>query len=133
MSKIKIGMLLIPLILALGSTAHAAAVKINKDQWDAVSPADKQKITAGLRRSGILKRNDYIIGSPNVGVYSRSIFMPLGDLEPLAGVFSGACRIGCDGIAAGALVWCGANTAGAGLIACIAGAEAGRELCKSQC
>jgi len=103
-----------------------ADLLINKDEWDAVSPAEQQAITDGLIQSGSLRPGDRIVGDPSVPTSSSRTgerFDPFGDL----------CKAACDVVAGSAAGWCTANTAGAGLAACLAAAEIARNECRNRC
>jgi hypothetical protein len=97
------------------------------NQWDAISKDEQEKITNGLRSCGSLKPGDNIVSGSTKSFDPDSPISiqwdPIGDI----------CRIGCDTAAGTALVWCDANTAGLGLIACVAAAEAIRQSCRNGC
>ena len=105
-----------------------ADVAVNQTQWNAVSASDQTRIVNGLRQSGALKSNDRIVGDPNAPELTAST-----TLQPLWNPLDDLCKVACDVAAAAGLAWCTANTAGVGLAACIAAAEAARNLCKDQC
>jgi hypothetical protein len=106
-----------------------ADIKVNKQQWDALSEQEQNAITDGLRSKGSLRDDDRIVGDPDVAAFDEKSQLgpmwwnPIGDI----------CRAGCDTVAAGAAAWCTANTAGAGLLVCLAAAEAARQECRSHC
>jgi len=105
-----------------------AEIKINENQWNAVSADEQRKIIDGLRSTGALQPDDVIVGDPSVPeITEETVFAPM--WNPLKDL----CKAGCDIAAAAALAWCTANTAGVGLAACIAAAELARAECKRRC
>lgn len=129
-----IGFLLIAAAVCnFNSTATAAEIKLNKSQWDAVSKEEQQKIITGLKQTKLLGLGDTIVGDPNAQEFdNQKEFAPLTN-PIIGGVFSGPCKLACDIAAASALTWCGANTVGLALTACIAAAVLGRDECKKRC
>lgn len=105
-----------------------ADLKINKQQWDALSSEDQKAITDGLRSTGGLKIGDRIVGDPNVPLFDENT-----KLEPLWNPIQDLCKAACDAAAVSAVAWCTANTAGIGLAACLAAAEAARQECRNRC
>ncbi len=103
-------------------------IKVNKYQWDSVSEADKEKITSGLRASGALGATDRIVGDPGVPEFTAETL-----LEPQWNPLKDLCKAACDTAAAAAVAWCTANTAGVATAACIAAAEAARQVCRDRC
>ncbi|MES2440494.1 MAG: hypothetical protein V4584_15615 [Verrucomicrobiota bacterium] len=105
-----------------------ANIKVNKEQWDAVSEADQQKIITGLMETGALKEDDQIIGVPDVAPITEDTVF-----EPMWNPIKDICKALCDSSAAVAIAWCIANTGGLALPACIAVAEGLRRECKDRC
>jgi hypothetical protein len=105
-----------------------ADVKINQQQWDALSQAERETITKGLRGTGALKIGDSIVGDPSVPQFDENT-----QLEPMWNPLKGVCKAACDVAAATGAAWCTANTLGVGLVACLAAAEAARQLCRDRC
>jgi len=102
--------------------------RVNAEQWNAISTEDQTSIIEGLRSAGALKIGDKIIPDAKTKRASES-----GKIELLWNPIGDACRAACDATAAAAIAWCTTYTAGAGLIACIAAAEAVRRECNSHC
>jgi hypothetical protein len=105
-----------------------ADIKINKQQWDALSQEDQNAITQGLRSTGGLKSGDRIVGDPKVPPFGKNT-----QLAPLWNPIQDLCKAACDVAAGTAGAWCTANTAGAGLVVCLAAAEAARQECHNRC
>jgi len=105
-----------------------ADVKVNKGQWDAVSSADQKAIIDGLRKTGALQSGDRIVTDPNVAPFDENTQM-----EPMWNPIKDLCKVACDTAAAAGVAWCTANTAGVALAACIAAAEAARNVCRDRC
>ena len=105
-----------------------AEIKINEDQWNAVSDDEKVKILDGLRSTGALSDDDVIVGDPNVSELTADTV-----LEPMWNPLKDICKAVCDVAAGAALAWCTANTAGVGFAACVAAAEVARGECKRRC
>ncbi|ABM03214.1 hypothetical protein Ping_1396 [Psychromonas ingrahamii 37] len=103
-------------------------IKVNKEQWDAVSADEQQRITEGLIGTGVMQEGDRIIGSDSEPKFDKNTLMEKG-WNPLKDI----CKAGCDVAAGAALGWCTANTVGVGLVACIAAAEVARRECKKHC
>lgn len=103
-----------------------ADLLINKDEWDAVSPAEQQAITDGLIQSGSLRPGDRIVGDPSVPTSSSRTGERFNPFKPI-------CEAACDLTASGAVAWCTANTVGVGLAACLAAAEIARNECRNRC
>lgn len=105
-----------------------ADIKINKQQWDALSQEDQKAITDGLRSTGGLKIGDRIVGDPNVPPFDENT-----QFAPMWNPIKDLCKAACDLAAGTAAAWCTANTAGAGLVVCLAAAEAARQECHNRC
>ena len=104
-----------------------ADMLINKDEWDAVPPAEQKTILDGLIAAGTLKSGDRIVGDPGV---PASTLRAVGDRwEP----WKDLCKAGCDVVAGAGAAWCTVNTVGVGLIACLAAAEVVRNQCRDRC
>jgi hypothetical protein len=105
-----------------------ADIKVNKAQWDSVTDDDKKKIIDGLRTTGALKDGDKITGDANTAAFTKDT-----NLHPLWNPLKDVCKAACDSAAVAAVAWCTANTAGVGLVACLAAAEAARQECHRKC
>lgn len=103
-----------------------ADIKINQQQWNALSQEEQKAITRGLRASGALRVGDHIVGDPTVPPLDQKTYsQPTDILKDLA-------KVACDIAAKNAEAWCYAN-AGPALSACLAAAEAARQLCRNRC
>ena len=105
-----------------------ADIKVNKQQWDSLSEEDQRAITEGLRSTGGLSIGDQIVGDPNVKPFDENT-----QLQPMWNPIKDLCKSACDIAAGSAVAWCTANTAGVGLAACLAAAEAARQECRNRC
>ncbi len=105
-----------------------ADIKVNKQQWDALSQEEQEAIIDGLRSTGGLKIGDRVVGDPNEPPFDENT-----QLEPLWNPIKDVCKALCDSAAAAAFAWCSANTAGVGLVACLAVAESARQECRKRC
>ena len=105
-----------------------AEILVNKGQWDAVSSEERSRITEALRSSGAIREEDSIVGSPDVEAFTEDTQM-----EPMWNPIREPCKAACDVAATAAAGWCTANTAGVGLAACLAAAEAARRECRKRC
>ncbi|MEQ0863873.1 hypothetical protein [Pseudomonas aeruginosa] len=100
-------------------------LRVNKDQWDSLSKEEQDSITKGLVEAGAIKAEDRVVADSAVPPFDENTVLqpmwnPIKDLGPVV----------CDVAAAAGAAWCAANTAGIGLAACMALAEAGRKKCK---
>jgi hypothetical protein len=103
-----------------------ADIKVNADQWDAISKDEQKKITEGLRSVGSIKAEDNFVADQGAPAFDADqgisiLWDPLKDAK----------NILCDAAAGTAFAWCTANTAGLGLATCMAAAEAGRQACRN--
>ncbi len=105
-----------------------ADISVNSAQWEALSAEEQKKITMGLQSTGAMKADDRIVGDPNVAPFTEDT-----ELAPMWNPLKDLCKAGCDVAAATAAAWCTANTAGVGLVACLAAAEAARNVCRDRC
>lgn len=105
-----------------------ADVKINAQQWNSVSKEEQQRIENALRETGALKAGDRIVGAEDVPPFTADT-----ELAPMWNPIKDVCKVACDSAAAAAVAWCTANTAGVGLAACVAAAEAARQVCRDRC
>ncbi len=106
-----------------------ADIKINKQQWDALSQEDQKAISEGLRSCGSLKIGDRIIGDSSIEPIDENTHFGVLDWNPI----KDACKALCDGAAASAAAWCTVNTGGPGLAVCLAAAAAARQECRKRC
>lgn len=105
-----------------------ADILINKDQWDALSKEEQERVVHGLLEAGALQDDDRVVGDANVPPFDENT-----SLAPLWNPLKDICKALCDSTAAAGVAWCAANTAGAATVACIAVAEVAREECKNRC
>ncbi len=105
-----------------------ADIKVNKEQWESVAPEEQTKITEGLRSTGIIRDEDFIVGDESVVEFDKDT-----EFAPLSNPIKELCKAGCDIAAGSAIAWCTANTVGVGLAACLAAAEVARNECKKRC
>jgi hypothetical protein len=105
-----------------------AEIRINEGQWAAISEEERSHIVDGLRKSGALQPEDIVVGDPSVAEMTADT-----PLEPMWNPLEDICKAACDVAAGTALGWCTLNTAGLGLVACIAAAEAARNACRDRC
>jgi hypothetical protein len=105
-----------------------AEVKVNEGQWNSLPEDEQNRIREALVGTGAMRSEDVIVGDPNVPEFTGDTVM-----EPMWNPIKDICKAGCDIAAASAAAWCTANTAGLGLAACLAAAEAAREACRGRC
>jgi hypothetical protein len=105
-----------------------AQITLNKAQWDAVPPEEQQRIIAGLKTTGALQQDDNIDVSAEAPMFTENSV-----IEPMWNPIKDLCKVACDTAAAAGVAWCTANTAGIGLAACVAAAEAARRACRDRC
>ena len=105
-----------------------ANVGVNAVQWNALSDDEKSTITAAFREAKLIGADENLVADPAAPPYQSTSpeFMGWDPLEDL-------CKKGCDIAATAAAGWCSANTAGVGLVACLAAAEAARKHCRKKC
>ncbi len=119
-------LLILGVALCLTTTpTWAADIRINADQWNAVSPDEQQRIEMGLKQSGALRPEDKIVADAEIPAFTKETEMAL-MLNPLKSIG----KAGCDVAASLGVGWCTANTAGVGLAVCLAAAETGRQVCR---
>ena len=104
-----------------------ADIKVNAQQWGALSSEDQKRVSAILSHTGLLKAGTKIVSDPGTaaiqvaaaaGMRTQSIF----------------CEIACDVAEAAAHAACFAIAlAPPALILCEAAATAGGQLCRDQC
>lgn len=99
-----------------------AEIRINAEQWNAVSADDQNRIIGMLRDIGALRGDDRIVGDPSIDPFEED-----------AELFPEICKIACEAIAAAAKAACLANTTGPVLVACLAAAELAHEECLKRC
>lgn len=103
-------------------------ILVNKQQWDTLSTDEQDKIVEGLHSTGAIKSGDRIIGDPTAPPFEEDT-----QFGPMWNPIKDICKAGCDTIAAAAIAWCIANTAGVALAVCLAAAEAARQECYRHC
>ncbi len=109
-----------------------ASIKVNAGQWNAISENERQSIIDGLRETGAIKAEDTVIPDQDEPPFTEeTVLEPM--WNPIKDVAKGACKALCDATAAAAVAWCTANTAGVGLVACLALAESARKECRKRC
>lgn len=101
-----------------------ADMKLNAQEWTALSKDDQSKIAQVLRTSGLLGEHDNIVADSNIPATAV-----LGGGIKASGIF---CKIGCDIAEAAAVAACG-TLSGPAAAVCIAAAHAAGELCRSKC
>ena len=104
-----------------------ADIRINADQWNALSSDEQNQITENLSRNGLLKGESRIIPDPYVEALGE------GDLRPAGWIPPRICRALCDTAQTAAIAACVAETAGAGLIVCLAAAQIAGDACRGEC
>lgn len=105
-----------------------ANILVNKQQWDALSNDEQERIAEGLRSTGALDASDSIVPDEQTAPFDENT-----KLEPLWNPLKDVCKAACDVAAVSAFGWCTANTAGAALVACLALADAARQECRNRC
>lgn len=105
-----------------------ANIKVNKQQWEALTAGDRTAIENGLKGVGIIKGNDSIVVDTATPPFDGN-----STLEPLSNPLTSICKAACDATAAEAVKWCTTNTSGIALAACIAVAESARGECHKLC
>lgn len=105
-----------------------AEIKVNKDQWEAITADEQAAIFDGLRKTGAIKIGDRIVVDPVAPPFTENT-----EMEPMWNPLKDLCKAACDVAAATGAAWCTANTAGLGLVACLAASEAARQVCRDRC
>ncbi|MFZ1643278.1 MAG: hypothetical protein WAV07_17965 [Candidatus Contendobacter sp.] len=73
-----------------------ADIKVNKDQWDALSQSEQDAIVKELREAGGLKIGDSVIGDSSVAPFDENT-----QFGPMANpILEGLCKVACDTAAA---------------------------------
>jgi hypothetical protein len=100
----------------------ADSIKVNANQWQALSTADQSKISQILKDTGLL-RDASITPDPATPASGPAAagFLPSGVCKALCGVAEGAAVAACAGLAPIAAA------------ACVVAAHAGADLCRSKC
>ena len=97
-----------------------ANISINEGVWNAVSAAEKAKISEHLIQHKVMKPGDVITGNPATAGF-------FDDLNPGKLL----CQIGCDAAAAAAIA--ALTLTGPALAAAIAAIAVAREACRNSC
>ncbi len=105
-----------------------ATIKVNDQQWNALSTEEQEKIFKGLVDTGAIKNTDEIVGDPDEAKFTEDTQM-----EPMWNPLEDLCKHACDVAATAGFAWCEANTGGAAHVACVAAAEAARRACRNRC
>ena len=122
-------------------------IRVNNEQWNSISTEEQELIISGFRKTGALRIGQTIVADENKdalqfpheisfsfpNIELPRIDLPRIDLPQLPNPITEVCKVACDAVAATALAWCSANTAGVGYIACVAAAAAIQEECKRNC
>jgi len=96
------------------------------DEWDVLTADKKKEISEALRAAGALQPGDSFVDSGKKSTADRPIAE---GWDPICDI----CKAACDAAAVTAAAWCTANTAGAGLVVCLAAAESARKECRRRC
>ena len=111
-----------------------AEIRVNAEQWNAIPGDEQNRIVAALREVGALNVEDQIIPDPSEAPFTeKTPFDLVGNPLKAKGMREAICKAACDAVAAQAVIWCTANTAGAGLVACLAAVEGVRQVCRRAC
>lgn len=104
-----------------------ADIRINADQWNALSSDEQNQITQNLRTNGLLKGESRVVPDPYVAALGEN------DLKPAGWVPPRVCRALCDTAQAAAVAVCVAETAGVALVACLAASQIAGDACRDEC
>jgi hypothetical protein len=110
------------------SSANASHIHVNKAQWHAISPQERQKIVLELRKQKVLKPGDRIVPTADAPAYVPGANVPGANqiMPPITQRFgkiteqSSNCHAACwaKALAAGAV--CNVTTAGLVFVGCMA-------------
>lgn len=122
-------LLILSVVLCLAATpTWAADIRLNADQWNAVSLAEQRQIEMGLKQSGALRPEDKIVADAEIPAFTGETQM-----ARLWNPIENACKALCDVAANAGIAWCTDKMEGIGMVACIAAAETVRQLCRDKC
>jgi len=103
-----------------------AKVKVNKDQWDALSKETQERIWGILVQAGLIHAQDVIVGDAKKEVSKVPIVM---DWD----IGKAWCEAQCDVAASAAFAACSLLSNGAAVAACYAATEIARQSCRDNC
>ena len=106
-------------------------IAIDADLFSAISPAEKETITAILKETNVLTQDGTFEGEGEVIANAQAVIAdPQSALSRLLKRQKrNLCRTGCDVAASAAAVACTAGTAGVGLVACLTAAAITGDAC----
>ena len=105
-----------------------AEVKVNAEQWNALSNDDQNRIVEALRETGALRDEDQVVADPDTAPFTEE-----STFEPMWNPIKDVCKMLCDSATAAAAAWCVANTGGVLLAACLAVAKVAQKECRKRC
>ncbi|MEH6847837.1 MULTISPECIES: hypothetical protein [Bacillus cereus group] len=106
-----------------------AKIKISEETWSQVHEDEKKKIHNILIEAGSIDKEDKIVGDTAIPAHKEDE-----DIMTISwNLKKDLCKATCDVIAATAAAACTAGTEGFGLVACLAAADAAKDLCRDRC
>ena len=98
-----------------------AEIRIDPEQWNAISAAEQKKIEAAFKKIGAIEQADSLVaGDVGENIERGDLTLDL-------------CNALCDIAATSAIAWCVNNTGEPARSICIAAAESARRECKRHC
>ncbi|QWG70251.1 hypothetical protein EXW32_28125 (plasmid) [Bacillus mycoides] len=107
-----------------------AKIKISEETWSQVHEDEKKKIHNILIEAGSIDKGDEIVGDTVIPAHKEdedimTISWNIKKLHPPKDICKAACNV--------AAAACTAGTEGIGLAACLAAANAAKDLCRDRC
>ncbi|MEB9613445.1 hypothetical protein P4J23_25980 [Bacillus cereus] len=106
-----------------------AKIKISKETWSKVHEDEKKKIYNILIEAGSIDKEDEIVGDTAIPAHKEDEDIMTISWNPKKDL----CKVACNVAAATAAAACTAGTEGIGLAACLAAANAAKDLCRDRC
>ena len=104
-------------------------IRVNQQQWEAISAEQQNEIVSGLRAAGALSAQDEIVPDSNTPVS-----VPAAPDDAGAGASAqSACETACNAAAAAGRVFCARIPFWPAKVVCLAVVEGARHLCLSKC
>lgn len=106
-----------------------AKIKISEETWSQVHEDEKKKIHNILIEAGSIDKGDEIVGDTVIPAHKEDEDIMTISWNPKRDF----CKSKCNVLAAAAAAACTAGTEGIGLAACLAAADAAKDLCRDRC